>query len=717
MMTPVANDGMHSSDNDEGSTSFDEDDSRSSSSISSSSSVGHSHDDDDDSSGSTDDTMEQQLSNHTHNDDDALDPVITPYTSSSSSSSFIFSSLAAATVMLRQRRHYRVFQEPTGLELHQHHSQHHHPQRTVLVGTLSSSATTRASFFSLRKYRRADRKDGACCAHGEQQQGPCGQLRRQWAFLCRNHCSNNNHNENHSSNNKNKNNNKYVKNSKTKKRKRTAHTITIHEIATYLLVICILIWFVVLLWNLWTYNDEYPSAPITTTRYQPLRERTRLGRPGRHGHQRDSWLVQLGLAINSFVLFGTSKQYTNLPADVRIKKDHVDSETLPRECQRAEWQSYNYPTCNDIMEIDLPNMVRIAPRKTYHDTGRLYDRDTGRHAPITTTIKNMGYVAQGYWRSVWAVHPPRRNVEEATAVVVLKTMRRSHELSTRNYDRHRRDAIVMEQLTSSPYVVDIYGFCGNSVMTEYMDLTLEDIAFDDSQYPIIDTDVGDKIVVTSDKRIQLALDMVRGVQAIHEIPGGPIVHADLQAKQFLISRQTGTVKINDFNRCRFMASKHSNRTTNVNTPTNMPLSLATTTNATTTATVPCKFRIPSAPGISRSPEEYRDDELDEKIDVYAVGHVLYNLLSYREAWDGYHSVTAQQRMMDGEIPNMDVFIQNSSDSNHTNPMHAMSDLPIHIQEWYINVTKQAYTFHPSERKSAAELAVELEAMLAVITAK
>jgi serine/threonine protein kinase len=413
----------------------------------------------------------------------------------------------------------------------------------------------------------------------------------------------------------------------------------------------------------------------------------------------------------------------------------VDSEELPKECYRAEWQSFNYPTCNDIYEIDLPNMIRMAPRKYYHDTGRLYhgtntnSNSLSNNYTVVHANSHMGYVAQGFWRSVWAVYPPRRDIissnHQSTSgkavepnVVVLKTMRRSHDLSTRNYERHRRDAIVMEQLTSSPYVMDIYGFCGNSVLTEYMDLTLEDIAFDDSQYPIIDMDNGDAIAVTSTKRIQMALDMVRGVQAIHEISGGPIVHADLQAKQFLISRSTGTVKINDFNRCRFMASKSITRTesdqdviTNAinDSGTNLSRTIATTT-------VPCKFFIPSAPGTSRSPEEYMENELDEKIDVYAVGHVLYNLLSYREAWDGYHTITAQQRMMNGEIPNMDRFIRDDDTHNHTGSpaatiSHALSDLPIHIQQWYINITKQAYTFDPTERVSASALALELEAML------
>ena len=570
---------------------------------------------------------------------------------------------------------------------------------------------------------------------------------------------------------------------KTKRGRRTYDdtntTTMVNTMATYLLGSCFLIWLVVLGWN-WMWdptavvtssttmfqkdeysNNNYHFAPLPPLQHEhrndlPLRERTRLRRSrsmnDNHNSHRN-WFVQWGLSINSWLLgafrwtTGTSSNMSaagTLPVPPNTIKS-TDTEQLPPECHRDSWQSYNYPTCNDIYEIDLPRMIRLAPRKSYHDTGRFY-QDRGASYSNGTTMnaiinnKNikMGYVAQGYWRSVWAVHPPRRDMTATTTttlsyhslntttiepnIVVLKTMRRSHDLSARNYDRHRRDAMVMERLTSSPYVMNIYGFCGNSVLTEYMDLTLEDIAFDESQYPIIETDSGEEIVVTSTKRIQMALDMVRGVQAIHEIHGGPIVHADLQAKQFLISRQTGTVKINDFNRCRFMASKHINRTvsenhqpdatTIVDTIANGSL-INTTTTTTTTTTVPCKFRIPSAPGTSRSPEEYMEQELDEKIDVYAVGHVLYNLLSYREAWEGYHTITAQQRMMNREIPNMDVYIPNTNNhhNNLTGPIHALSDLPVPILEWYVNITKRAYIFDPTARASAATLARELEAML------
>ena len=39
----------------------------------------------------------------------------------------------------------------------------------------------------------------------------------------------------------------------------------------------------------------------------------------------------------------------------------------------------------------------------------------------------------------------------------------------RNFDRMRRDGLVMGELTKSKYVLDIYAFCGTSGLFEYAD--------------------------------------------------------------------------------------------------------------------------------------------------------------------------------------------------------------------------------------------------------
>lgn len=48
----------------------------------------------------------------------------------------------------------------------------------------------------------------------------------------------------------------------------------------------------------------------------------------------------------------------------------------------------------------------------------------------------------------------------------------------------------------------------------------------------------------------MALDAARGLQALHEAPGGPIVHFDIKPHQMMLDAN-GRLKINDLNLVRF----------------------------------------------------------------------------------------------------------------------------------------------------------------------
>jgi len=309
-------------------------------------------------------------------------------------------------------------------------------------------------------------------------------------------------------------------------------------------------------------------------------------------------------------------------------------------CVQSDWHSYSFPNCNDLHDIDLESIKQR------------------RHRDPNNKSDALGYLTSGYWRDIWAVDP-RASV--TTEPIVLKIMRSEHDDNTRNFDRHRRDALVMERLTSSPNIVDIYGYCGNSMLTEYIPTTILDIIFrhfkksNVTVVPTRETAVG---------RLRLALDAARSIQAIHEIPGGPIVHADVSVSQFLV-RDNGIVALNDFNRCRFM--EHDNRTGKL-----------------------CSFRISTAPGNFRSPEEYNKKELDAKLDVYSLANVLYSILTGRMPRG-----RTPEAVVNGTIPVIpDDFRQ-----------------PGTIDEAMSELIYRAYKFDPKERISASELVTELEKLM------
>eukprot|EP00587_Corethron_hystrix_P007162 CAMPEP_0113321470 /NCGR_PEP_ID=MMETSP0010_2-20120614/14944_1 /TAXON_ID=216773 ORGANISM="Corethron hystrix, Strain 308" /NCGR_SAMPLE_ID=MMETSP0010_2 /ASSEMBLY_ACC=CAM_ASM_000155 /LENGTH=250 /DNA_ID=CAMNT_0000179615 /DNA_START=13 /DNA_END=765 /DNA_ORIENTATION=- /assembly_acc=CAM_ASM_000155 len=171
-------------------------------------------------------------------------------------------------------------------------------------------------------------------------------------------------------------------------------------------------------------------------------------------------------------------------------------------------------------------------------------------------------------------------------------MRYQHNITHRNLDRHRRDALAMERLTSAKHVVNMYAFCGNSAINDYSD----------------GGDINGMIWGPKRRKygkiemLKVGLEAAVGVMEMHQIDGAEyptIAHTDITPGQFILV--DGIYKLNDFNRCRFMRWN-------------------------TTSNSACGYKVGNNPGVFRSPEEYRYEVQDEKVDNYSLGNVLYVLL-------------------------------------------------------------------------------------------
>ena len=354
-------------------------------------------------------------------------------------------------------------------------------------------------------------------------------------------------------------------------------------------------------------------------------------------------------------------------------------EPLPPGCISHSWQNHSYPNCNEIHEIDLLdslNMRRFGP-KLSHMTQP--DEFVVTTATATDEQKQnaeqTGYVGEGLWRQVWKVDPhfemktkksKMGNYHHHHSPAVLKMMKSQHPVDPRNFDRHRRDALVMERLTESKHVVSVYGYCGNTVLTEYAGRSLDDFLFHPTteelelEYYNRSTELG---------RLRLALDAARSVQALHEVPGGPIIHADIQAKQFLFDPTKGLL-LNDFNRCRFLP--RNQKTGGV-----------------------CKIKIPQAPGKNRAPEEYNQMKLNEKLDIFSLGHILHILLTGEGPWNDMDKETFVKRLLKGNA----IVI----------PERFMK--PGTVDHEFAKLILKCYEMKPNERISARELADEIEKII------
>ena len=157
--------------------------------------------------------------------------------------------------------------------------------------------------------------------------------------------------------------------------------------------------------------------------------------------------------------------------------------------------------------------------------------------------------SEGAYREVYlsTLHSP---VEET---VVFKAYYWGSGYRHRDFEYMRMDAIVSEKLSSSPRIVNIYGFCGTSMINEAMvhgDLFELASALDEPP------DGGDDPLIvfnnlTGTQKLNFALGMAEALAVVHSYPGGVIVHDDVKAAQFLITDEGG-VKLNDFNRAEIM---------------------------------------------------------------------------------------------------------------------------------------------------------------------
>lgn len=250
-------------------------------------------------------------------------------------------------------------------------------------------------------------------------------------------------------------------------------------------------------------------------------------------------------------------------------------EKMDGRCRRLPWHRYNLPSCNSMHELDL---VTNTPR----------------------------FVGDGAYREVFVTEQPYMgSIQE----MILKELRWDLDMGVDDYEYVRMDAYVTERFTSNKQITDIYGYCGLSMLTEffpYGDIEKDVVGFQHHRRSF--NPVKEKVFrqfnnFTGTEKLQLALNMVEPVAALHNYPGGVIVHDDIQLCQYLWTEEDGiSVKLNDFNRAEIMLWDETDQRY-------------------------CKYKNGRGHGDWRAPEEFKDLPLDEKIDVWSLGNNMYSVLT------------------------------------------------------------------------------------------
>lgn len=131
----------------------------------------------------------------------------------------------------------------------------------------------------------------------------------------------------------------------------------------------------------------------------------------------------------------------------------------------------------------------------------------------------------------------------------------------------QKDAIVMERLTSSPRIIDIFGHCGTSTIVEPMEYEVIDAVIPgEGRIKQKELDKFDNLEpmnnFTVEEKLQMALVMAEAIADLHGYEGGVIVHDDIKLKQWLMHDPRSQVhaKLGDFNRAEMMEWNEENQT-------------------------------------------------------------------------------------------------------------------------------------------------------------
>lgn len=269
--------------------------------------------------------------------------------------------------------------------------------------------------------------------------------------------------------------------------------------------------------------------------------------------------------------------------------------------------------------------------------------------------------------------------------LVIKVQRFGDSLyHTDRFEFVRMDALTMERLTSSDRIVDIYGHCAVTVLTEFLPTELDVTAVP------IQRRVRQDRTIKAQKRSQetkplnqlgdvekldISLQMAEAIADLHGFKDGVLVHDDIQLPQFLFAKNN-KIKLNDFNRGEAMLYNEKKGEY-------------------------CRYRNGDGGGDWRAPEEYADKPLNEKIDVWSFGNNVYSVLTglfvYYSALDAdmktdYKHI--KKIILEGELTPIDPAYRSRS----------------FIEGKLVEIIEKCWTHEPDKRPSIFEIVKELRAV-------
>lgn len=246
------------------------------------------------------------------------------------------------------------------------------------------------------------------------------------------------------------------------------------------------------------------------------------------------------------------------------------------------------------------------------------------------------------------------------------------------FDKNRRDAVAMERLTHSNFVMDIYGYCGQSAINELADFSIgEGNAIGSLQKFDRHMRGKHKVAAVDKLKLQIGASLAVGVAHVHEIEGrdnpASMVHYDLNAQNIAMTKE-GRPKLNDFNTAEFlMWNPKTNKTCGFPSRLHEPW-----------------HRAPEEVFLPKNKTDVR--YVNEKVDVFSLGNLLYHVLTTHNARGKVVETRMEmirEEVMQGKVPAMDEFF-------------IKSKKPIHVA--FKSAMRRCFELDPEKRGTAREVA-------------
>ena len=329
---------------------------------------------------------------------------------------------------------------------------------------------------------------------------------------------------------------------------------------------------------------------------------------------------------------------------------HTHEQVYEEECiPMSSWQETSFPNCNSIHEIGYSEKIHS---------------------------NEFRYVASGGFNDVFQVQDRYEGLDPSLAMKILSPKRSpfflalpiGSQYNDRNFDRARQDALIVERLTKSPYVPDVYGYCGFASVVPFADSrrSLENML---EHHEIYFGNLSPMI------QLKYAMEAAKGLAAVHGIDDeylSSVAHGDLSIRQYMFIN--GTLRLADFNQGALLRRNH------------------------TAPDMACKLKGSLHPiDKDRSPEEYAQRPRTSAIDIWALGSIFYHMLTGKKVWSekkGWSGLIESRKLtIEGNLPSIDGAILNSTDP---------------VKQALKKALDMCYIYEPSERGTAKEVATYLE---------